>query len=63
MSWLCRAHKKPRRSGVFRLQFSADQPSAPTTKTNDQFALWMARLLTAMAASWITSDSDGWAWQ
>src|SRR5690606_37781930 len=28
-----------------------------------QLALWMARLSTAMAASWIASDRVGWAWQ
>src|SRR5690606_16432347 len=28
-----------------------------------QFALWIARLSTAMAASWMTSDRLGCAWQ
>src|SRR5690606_7814385 len=28
-----------------------------------QLALWMARLSTAMAASWMASDRVGWAWQ
>src|SRR5690606_5317861 len=32
-------------------------------KANPQFALWMARLSTAMAASCTVSDRDGWAWQ
>src|SRR5690606_14335664 len=32
-------------------------------KANPQFALWMARLSTAMAASCTASDRDGWAWQ
>lgn len=49
--------KTPPRRG-----FSSAGECRPTVGTDhdaDQFALWMARLLTAIAASWITSDSDG----
>src|SRR3546814_20567602 len=35
----------------------------PESRGERQFALWIARLSTAIAASWIDSDRVGWAWQ
>src|SRR3546814_19731962 len=35
----------------------------PDSRGERQFALWIARLSTAIAASWIDSDRVGWAWQ
>lgn len=44
------------RSGLSRIP----NPESPIPSL-DQFALWIDRLSTAIAASWTTSDSDGCA--
>src|SRR5690606_15442423 len=51
------------RNGGMAVRMQASAARTPASTRRAQFALWMARLSTAMAASWIASDRVGWAWQ